>query len=99
MNKLIPISPCSSSPGEWEPSLIPHGYRRPHLVNTDGALRIRCGRSGSFHEFHFVTHLGGMVHQGGYLPIIRSDEGGTFLVQDPSDMLLSAFEEAKAANP
>lgn len=97
-NKLIPIQPCSSTQGEWEPSLVAHGSTSPQLVKTDGSLRIRTGKTeGGFHKFHFRTDLGGLVHQGGSLPVIQSEEVGTFFVQDPSDYVVAAFNEAKNA--
>lgn len=98
-NKLVPITPCNNAPGEWEPSLIAaHNSGRPVLVNTDGALRIRTGKEcPRFHSLHFRTDLGGLVHQGGYLPVVQSEEVGTFFVQDPDDYVIAAFEEAKKA--
>lgn len=97
-NKLIPIQQCSSNSGEWEPSPVRQGYVSPQLVDTDGALRIRTGKTqGAYHGFQFLTDLGGRVHHGGSLPVIYSPEVGTFFIQDPSDHVVAAFNEAKNA--
>lgn len=95
-NRLIPIQPCSSTHGEWEPSPVAQGSGRITLVNCDGALRIRTGKKHpQHHTFTFRTDLGGLVHHGGYLPVIQAEEAGTFFIQNPDDDVVAAFNEAK----
>lgn len=94
-NQLIPIQPCSTS-GEWEPSMVNHNSPNPKLVNTDGGLRIRTGRKvPTFDSCTFRTDLGGLVHEGGYLPVIQSEEVGIFLVKNPTNEVVQAFIKAK----
>ena len=77
MNKLVPLTACDSTPGEYEPALIPSGFKFRHLQQDQG--------------FSFRRDLVGLVREVGGLPIVQLDDGGVFAVQHPTKGLLSCW--------
>jgi hypothetical protein len=77
-NKLIPLTPCSSNPSEYEPSLVSDGFKFRHLVDDHQG-------------FSFRRDLMGLVREVGGLPIVQLDDGGVYAVQHPTKGLLSCW--------
>ena len=86
-NKLVPLTPCSSNPGEYEPSLVSDGFKFRHLVRDDGGLYTEDDHQG----WSFRRDLVGLVRECGGLPIVQLDDGGVFAVQHPTKGLLSCW--------
>jgi hypothetical protein len=76
-NKLVPLTPCSSNPVEYEPSLVSDGFKFRHLQQDQG--------------FSFRRDLVGLVREVGGLPIVQLDDGGVFAVQHPTKGLLNCW--------
>jgi len=74
MNKLVPLTACDSRGGEYEPSLIPSGFKFRHLQQDDQG-------------FSFRRDLIGLVREVGGLPIVQLDDGGVFAVQHPDEFM------------
>lgn len=89
-NKLIPLTVCPESPGEYQPALVPDGYQYRRLVRR----RAPDGSSDGFsteHDdqgFRFRNDLDGFVRGCGAMRIIELDSGELFAVQNPHEMLL-----------
>ena len=85
-NQLIPLTGCNNTKGEFEPSLIPSGFKYDSLVPVDeltNSLQTKFAGEG----FSFRRDLIGKVHKCGGLPIIELDSGALFAVRNPSKTL------------
>jgi hypothetical protein len=84
-NKLIPIMACPDTEGEYQPTLVPHGYQFRSLVPAPGA---GYWTNGDHQGFDLVPELDGMVrNQTG--PVIRLDDNQLFMLQDPDPDVVS----------
>jgi hypothetical protein len=81
MNKLVPLTTCDSTPGEFEPALIPSGFKFRRLVA--GGLTTADDHQG----WSFRRDLVGLVRECGGLPIVQLDDGGVFAVQHPDEFM------------
>jgi hypothetical protein len=88
MNKLVPLTACDSRGGEYEPSLIPSGFKFRHLQQDDAGGGLTTADD---QGFSFRRDLIGLVREVGGLPIVQLDDGGVYAVQHPDEGLLSCW--------
>ena len=85
-NKLIPLVECSGTTGEYEPALIPQGYKYRILIESPHGGRWTRG---DHQGFSWLPKLDGKIrNQCG--PAIQLDDGGLFMIQDADKFLCAA---------
>lgn len=94
-NQLIPITVCNETPGEYEPTLVGHGFQYRQLVAVDEKKNSFCTKH-DHQGFSFRRDLDGMVHRCGGMPVIEIDDGGLFAVKNAGAALAPGWMQAQA---